>query len=285
MRKFRYLAGMAVAAAAVLVTPTVAHGDVSAYVHGPDPTESSIEASRGTYATAQTTVSRTAAVGFGGGTIYYPTTTAEGTFGAVAISPGFTATQSSISWFGPRLASFGFVVFTIDTNSTLDQPSSRGDQLLAALDYLTDRSSVRTRVDASRLAVAGHSMGGGGTLAAAAEDGTLKAGVPLAPYNTDKTWSEVRTPMLIMGGQSDTVAPVSSHSIPFYNSLGSTEKGYLELRGASHFFPNSANTTVAKYMISWLKRWVDDDTRYDQFLCPVPNDSTISQYRGTCPHS
>jgi alpha-beta hydrolase superfamily lysophospholipase len=285
MRKsLRTLAGVVVAATAVLASPAVAQA-ASPYERGPDPTESSIEASRGTFAVAQTTVSRLSAVGFGGGTIYYPTSTAEGTFGAVAISPGYTATQSSISWFGPRLASFGFVVITIDTNSTLDQPDSRGDQLLAALDYLTDRSSVRSRIDASRLAVAGHSMGGGGSLEAAAEDGTLQAGVPLAPWNSDKTWSEVRSPFLIIGGQSDTVAPVSSHSIPFYDSLGSTEKGYLELRGASHFFPQTPNTTVAKYMISWLKRWVDDDTRYDQFLCPVPNDSTISQYRGTCPHS
>jgi len=288
MRKgVRILAGAAIAAAVGLAAPTVAHGADNPYERGPDPTESLVEAARGPFATSQTTVSRLAATGFGGGTIYYPTSTAEGTFGAVAISPGFTATQSSIAWIGPRLASHGFVVITIDTLTTLDQPDSRGDQLLAALDYLTDRSSVRNRIDASRLAVAGHSMGGGGTLEAASQDGTLQAGVPLAPWNTDKTWSEVRTPMLIIGGQSDTVAPVASHSIPFYNSLpASAEKAYLELRGASHFFPQTPDTTMAKYMISWLKRWVDDDTRYDRFLCPGPNTGlAISDYRDTCPHS
>lgn len=284
MRKI--LAGTAVAAAVALAAPSVAHGADNPYERGPAPTESLIEAARGPFATAQTTVSRLSATGFGGGTIYYPTSTAEGTFGAVAISPGFTATQSSISWFGPRLASHGFVVITIDTLSTLDQPASRGDQLLAALDYLTDRSSVRTRIDGTRLAVAGHSMGGGGTLEAAVRDGTLQAGVPLAPWNTDKTWPTVRTPMLIIGGSADTVAPVASHSIPFYNSLpSSVDKAYMELRGASHFFPQTPNTTVAKYMISWLKRWVDNDTRYDQFLCPAPNDAAIGDYRDTCPHS
>ncbi len=129
----------------------------------PGPTESSIEALRGPYAVSQTSVSRLSATGFGGGTIYYPTTTADGTFGAIAISPGYTALESSISWLGPRLASQGFVVFTIDTLTTLDQPGSRGDQLLAALDYLTQRSSVRSRIDTSRLGVMGHSMGGGGS--------------------------------------------------------------------------------------------------------------------------
>lgn len=286
MRKsVRFLAGMAIAAATALVAPTVAQA-ASPYERGPDPTESYIEQSRGSFAVASTTVSRLVATGFGGGTIYYPTSTAEGTFGAVAIAPGFTATQSSIAWIGPRLASFGFVVITIDTLSTLDQPASRGTQLLAALDYLTQRSSVRGRIDAARLGVAGHSMGGGGTLEAAADRPSLRAGVPLAPWNTDKTWSEVRTPMLIIGGENDSVAPVSSHSIPFYNSLPTNpDKAYLELDGASHFFPQTPNTTMAKYMVSWFKRWVDSDTRYDQFLCPEPDDAAIDEYRSTCPHS
>ena len=26
--------------------------------------------------------------------------------------------------------------------------------------------------------------------------------------------------------------------------------------------------TIAKYSISWLKRFIDNDTRYEQFLCP-----------------
>src|SRR5690606_5455946 len=123
------------------------------YERGPDPTLQSLQASRGSYEVATQRVSSYSVTGFGGGTIYYPTSTADGTFGAVAISPGYTASQSSIAWLGPRLASQGFVVFTIDTNSRYDQPSSRGDQLRAALAYLTDRSSVRDRVDPERLAV------------------------------------------------------------------------------------------------------------------------------------
>ena len=254
------------------------------YQRGPNPTNSSIEASRGPFATSQTTVSSFSASGFGGGTIYYPTTTSEGTFGAVAISPGFTASQSSISWLGPRLASQGFVVFTIDTNSRFDQPASRGRQLQAALDHLVERSSVRTRVDATRLAVAGHSMGGGGSLAAADDNSDLQAAIPLQPWHTTKSWSGVRVPTMIIGAQNDSVASVSSHSIRFYNSIpASSEKAYLELRGASHFVSNSPDTTTAKYMISWLKRYVDNDTRYEQFICPAPSGLAISDYRDTCP--
>ena len=105
----------------------------------------------------------------------------------------------------------------------LDQPASRGDQLLAALDYLTQRSSVRTRIDATRLAVAGHSMGGGGSLEAADDRPSLQAAVPArAVEQRQDAGPSIRVPTLIIGGESDTVAPVSSHSIPFYNSIPAT---------------------------------------------------------------
>jgi predicted dienelactone hydrolase len=287
-RGTRFLSGLTAAAALVLgatIAPTVQAAE-NPYERGPDPTENSIEASRGPFSVSQTTVSRLSASGFGGGTIYYPTSTAEGTFGALAISPGFTASQSTIAWMGPRIASQGFVVITIDTNSVYDQPDSRGDQLLAALNYLTQRSTVRTRIDATRLAVAGHSMGGGGSLEAAQDRPSLQAAIPLAPWNTQKTWSNLQVPTFIIGGENDSVASVSSHAIPFYNSIpSSAEKAYMELDGASHFFPNTPNTLQAKYMISWLKRFVDNDTRYEQFLCPAPNDFGIEEYRNTCPHA
>ncbi|WP_197288458.1 dienelactone hydrolase family protein [Nocardia sp. NRRL S-836] len=270
----------------VLVTGTAAQAADNPYERGPAPTVSSIEALRGPFAVSETSVSSLVG-GFGGGTIYYPTSTTSGTFGAVAVSPGYTGTQSSISWLGPRLASQGFVVFTIDTNTIYDQPDSRASQLLAALDYLTQQSSVRSRIDATRLGVMGHSMGGGGTLRAASQRPTLQAAIPLTAWHTTKNWSSVRVPTLVVGAEDDSIAPVATHSEPFYTTLPSTlDKAYLELNNATHFAPNSNNTTIAKYSISWLKRFIDNDTRYEQFLCPAPGRSTlIEEYRDTCPHS
>ncbi|MGW5972658.1 bis(hydroxyethyl) terephthalate hydrolase [Streptomyces sp. NPDC055186] len=284
-------AALAAAVAAVVGLSTLtgpgAHAADNPYERGPAPTESSIEALRGPYSVSDISVSSLSVRGFGGGTIYYPNSTADGTFGAIAVSPGFTAYQSSIAWLGPRLASQGFVVFTIDTNTTLDQPASRGDQLLAALDYLTQSSAVRGRIDSSRLGVMGHSMGGGGTLEAAKDRPSLQAAIPLTPWNLDKTWPEVRTPTLIFGADGDTVAPVSTHAEPLYTGLPSSlDRAYLELNNATHFTPNSNNTTIAKYSISWLKRFIDDDTRYERFLCPLPQRSlTIEEARGNCPHT
>ena len=265
---------------------TAGPAQAAGFERGPDPTNARLEASAGPYSVSTTGVSDLSTPGFGAADIYYPSTTADGTFGGVAISPGFTATRSSMAWLARRVASHGFVVININTNSTLDQPASRGTQLLAALDYLTNSSSARTRVDRNRLAVMGHSMGGGGSLEAAKDRPSLDAVVPLTAWNTDKTWPEIQSPTLVIGAQNDSVASVSSHSIPFYNSIpSSAEKAYIELRGASHFAPNSTNTTIGKFSVAWLKRFVDQDLRYSQFLCPVPSTSTaISDSRGTCPH-
>jgi dienelactone hydrolase len=252
---------------------------------GPNPTEDSLAADQGPFAIAQLTVP--AGSGFGGGTIYYPTDTSEGLFGAVAVVPGFTANQSSIAWYGPRVASHGFVVFTIDTNSGFDFPASRGDQLLAALDYLTTSSAVADRVDPNRRAVMGWSMGGGGSLEAALDDPTLRAAIPLAGWHTTTNWSSLVVPTLVVGCQNDAVAPVALHSEPFYDSLsGGLPKAYLEIADGAHGCVTTDNDTIARQVISFLKRFVDGDTRYDPFLCPAPAAAgPISQSESTCPYT
>ena len=276
---------LAMAGGAVLTGGPTAGAQSSPFQRGPNPTNASIEATRGPFAISQTSVSSLVS-GFGGGTIYYPTSTSEGTFGAIAISPGFISPESAIAWLGPRIASQGFVVMTMATNSIYDQPGSRADQLQAALNYLVNSSNVRTRIDRTRLGLMGHSMGGGGTLEATEGNTSLQAAVPLQPWHTDKTFPGIRTPTMIIGAENDTIASVAAHSIPFYNSIpASAEKAYLEINNASHLVANSPNTTLAKYSVAWLKRYIDNDTRYEQFLCPPPGGTAISDYRHTCPGS
>ncbi|MQY07013.1 alpha/beta hydrolase family protein [Actinomadura macrotermitis] len=282
----RTLAAAVLAAGAVGVLPT-APAHAAGFERGPAPTEASVTAAKGPFAIDRIEVPAGSGTGFNSGTIYYPTSTAEGTFGAVAISPGFVSPKSWIDWYGPRLASQGFVVMTLETFSYFDAPDGRADQLLAALDYLTAKSKVKDRIDPNRLAAMGHSMGGGGALSAAVKRPSLKAVVPLAPWYVGGGLEQSTVPTMIFGADNDFIAPVASNARPFYQSLTKVpEKAYLELENAGHVGSfNSPNTTIAKYAISWLKRFVDDDTRYSQFLCPAPKfpSSTIQEYRDTCP--
>jgi len=274
-------------AASVILLPQPAQAAENPYERGPAPTEAGVTAERGPSAIAQKHVPAGSGQGFNKGTITYPTDTSQGTFGAVAVSPGFISPELIIRWLGPRLASHGFVVITLETNSPFDFPDSRARQLLAALDHLTTTSDVAGRIDPDRLAVMGHSMGGGASLRASEARPEIQAAVPLAPWHTDKTWQADVVPTMIIGAENDGIAPVGSHSEPFYESIkAAPEKAYLEMEGADHMAPAASNAVTAKYSVSWLKRFVDNDTRYDKFLCPAPLPSrTISEYRDTCPNS
>lgn len=277
---------MVAAAAAVVV---IGSGLASAttgnpYERGPAPTTASIEAERGPFAVSQQSIP--AGNGFGGGTVTYPNDTSQGTFGAVVVAPGFLEPEALLGWFGPRLASQGFVVLTFGTNSPVDFPAARADQMLAALKFLVEKSPAKNRIDPSRVGVMGISMGGGGTLDAIARNHDLKAAVPIVPWNIGGDYEGIRTPTLIIAGQGDVIAPTKTHAKAFYDRLSPTlNKGYVEVAGAGHIGPVFPNVTVAKYSISWLKRFVDNDTRYEQFLCPIPKDPKTSAFEGNCPHT
>jgi dienelactone hydrolase len=271
---------LSLAAAGVTVA---APAEAQSYQRGPNPTSAVLEASRGPFATQEMAAQNVS--GFGGGRIYYPTSTAEGTFGAVAIAPGFISGWGMLSWMGHRIASHGFIVIGFETNSGLDFPASRGQQALAALDNLTRDSRLQGRIDPTRLAAAGWSMGGGAMRESAIRRPSLKAVVPIAPWELNTNWTGVRVPTAVFGGQGDIVASETSMAEPMYTSVNA-EKIYLEVSGGGHFFPTGENDPLAKHMVSFLKRYVDNDTRYDQFLCPGPGTGLftgVSEYRSTCP--
>ncbi len=258
---------------------------------GPNPTVNSLEADRGPYSVASQNVSSFVS-GFGGGTLHYPTNT-SGKMGAIAVIPGYVSYENSIEWWGPRLASHGFVVITMDTNTIYDQPDSRADQLSAALDYVISQSNsgsspISGKVDENRLGVIGWSMGGGGSLKLST-DRSLNAIIPQAPYYSGSNdFDSILTPSLILACESDTVAPVAVHASPFYNDIpNTTPKAFLEINNGSHFCANSGypdEDILGKYGVAWMKRFIDFDYRYDQFLCG-PNheaDYNISDYRENC---
>ncbi len=264
------------------------------FERGPNPTVASLEASAGPFAVSTISVPSSVS-GFGGGTIHYPRGT-TGTMGVIAVVPGYVSAESSIRWWGPRIASHGFVVITISTNSGTDQPNSRAQQLNAALNYVisqsaSSRSAIYGMVDPQRRGVIGWSMGGGGALKLSADDPTIMASIPQAPwYSGRNSFNTIRTPTLIIACGSDTVAPVNSHASPFYNAIpGSTPKAFLEIGRGSHYCANSGNADaniLGKYGVAWMKRFIDRDTRYSQFLCGPNHTSarSISQYRQTCPY-
>ncbi|WP_406313026.1 ricin-type beta-trefoil lectin domain protein [Streptomyces sp. NBC_00114] len=256
------------------------------YNRGPDPTVAGIEASRGPFATAQMGVAP--GNGFNGGVIYYPTETTLGTWGALAIVPGYTALcAQEEAWMGPWLSSFGFVVICIETNSRTDGADARAAELLAGLNWLTTRSPVKAEVDPNRLSVLGHSAGGAGAIIAAEHQPSLKAMIGLAPGfpGNGLTMATNTVPTLVIGGQNDTVVTPSYLSSLYATLPSTTQSGFAQIAGADHVYYTRPNNVEMKLLIPWLKVFVDSDTRYTQFLCPaLPDPSTISAYQPKCPY-
>jgi dienelactone hydrolase len=253
---------------------------------GPDPSLTSISANRGTFATAELTIP--AGNGFGGGFIYYPTDTSHGTWAGVAICPGGGAKfADEETWMGHWLASFGFVIIGIETNAVSNLPDSRGVQLLAALDYLTQESEVKERVDPNRLMVMGHSMGGGGTFHAALARPSLKTMVSLAPwFNSELThpdFSSLQMPAMIISAKNDTVVTPASVSSMYDDIPTTTQRAWVELAEDDHLGFIEENYTEMRVLIPWMKIFLDNDSRYVQFLCPMANSDNISVYENSCP--
>jgi pimeloyl-ACP methyl ester carboxylesterase len=254
------------------------------YARGPAPTATTLNG-RGSFAVSQVDVSGFGA-GFNNATVYYPNDTSQGTFAAIAVSPGFLSPKLLMQWAGPKIASHGFVVAVIETNSLFDIPGSRADQMQAVLRYLTTTgpAAVRSRIDPTRLGAMGHSMGGGGALEVGDRNANprVKAVVGLQPWDIG-SFAGMDVPSMIVGAQNDAIAPVASHAEPFYTQITRAEKQYVELAGAGHLVGVSDQTIQSRSAIAWFKRYLDNDTRYNQFLCPPVSGAGVSETRNTCP--
>ena len=190
------------------------------------------------------------------------------------------------------MASHGFVVVNLDPNTIFDFPDVRAREMASALKQVIElaqsgKGPYAAVLDGSRRAVMGHSMGGGGSLAAATADPTLKAAVPITPWHTTRNFSANQVPTLIVACEKDIIAANAQHSNPFYASLGANlPRGKVEIKGADHLCPLSFakaqdQTNVAKSTVAWLKRFVDEDTRYDALLKGGLNGTEFSQYEVT----
>lgn len=228
---------------------------------------------------------------FGAATIYYPANSEE-PVGGVAIAPGFTEEQRHISWWGPRLASHGYAVLILDTNERRERPDARADALIAAVTLLRAEGRRQGgplfgRIDPAKMAVMGHSMGGGGALIAANEHSDqIRAAIPFTPWDPETDLTGITVPTLVLAGSDDTIAEVEDHAWRHFGLIPeSTPKVYLEVAGGDHYIADTTRgtdlATMGRYALAWLKLYVDRDERYRDLIygdLPSADAAKFSRY-------
>ncbi len=217
---------------------------------------------------------------FSAATLYFPANKAQD-FAGVVIAPGFIEKQINIQWWGYHLASHGFAVLTLDTNDVQERPPLRAAALMAGVAMLKAENSrmggmLRGKILEDRMALMGHSMGGGGTLLAANEySEALRAAIPFTPWLPNGDVSSVSVPTLVLAGEIDRIASNDQHAWPLYQGLTSAApRMYLEVAGGNHFIANTltenvglnpnidVHDLVGGMAVAWLKLFLDGDESY-----------------------
>jgi dienelactone hydrolase len=280
------IAGLALSSL-VLVSVTA---QAAGYQKGPAPTVAALEA-KGPFATATATLA--AGADFGSGTtIYYPTDRSAGSFGLLVLCPGFVSTAGLYAGIAQRIASHGFVVTVVSTKSLTDQPKARGAQMMSVMKAVLAQNKVQGvayagQIDESRVAFGGHSAGGSGTFYAAASQPQLKALVGLMPGEPGTNFTPftgIRIPTLILTGSIDALA--NSWADPYFKQLDPTlPAAHIDLAGIGHLSlwttaTQASQGRIAKYVTAWVKRFVDEDTRYTPFVKAAASDMSSFDSHG-----
>lgn len=211
--------------------------------------------------------SRSGGFGSGGGAgrqiqseIYYPSATAgndvaisPGQFPYIVFGHGFVMTWDSYQNFVDQYVPLGYVLVF---------PRTEGGFSPVHSDFALDLSVAGTKMEAlsndassffyqawnGRKAVMGHSMGGGASFLAAAQNtANFNILIGLAPAETTPSAinvsSGISIPVLIFSGTEDAVTPPATHHKPMYDSVANTCKHFIAITGGGHcYFANSSTT-------------------------------------------
>jgi dienelactone hydrolase len=209
---------------------------------------------------------RTGGTGSGGGPgrqiqteIYYPASTAgdnvalaSGQFPVITFGHGFAMAWDAYSNIWQRYAAKGYILAFPRTEGGLIPSPSHGDfgtdlrqvaEKMLALN--TAASSIFNGKVAQRALIMGHSMGGGATMLASANNSNIVGIVGLAPAETDPAATlaapNVTVPALIFSGTADGVTPAAEHHTPIYNGLASSCKNFVNIVGGGHCYYAQTN--------------------------------------------
>jgi dienelactone hydrolase len=208
---------------------------------------------------------RTGGTGTGGGPgrqiqteIYYPSATtgdnlpvSNGSFPVIVFGHGFAMAWDAYQNIWEDLVAEGYILAFPRTEGSLFPSPVHADFGLDLAQVSNKILALNSTVGSifenkinGNAAIMGHSMGGGATFLAAANNSNIKTIVGLAPAETNPSSiaaaANVSVPTLVFSGSEDGVTPPASNHIPIYDAVSGSCKYYINILGGAHcYFANT----------------------------------------------
>jgi len=166
----------------------------------------------------------------------------SGNFPAFIMAHGFLMSASDYEDLALLLVNSNYIFVALDTEQGLMPDHENfgldlsfvANQIMggAALGFLDESLS-------GRVAIGGHSMGGGASWLAAAQTSSIDAVVAMAPADTDPSailaGENITIPVLVISGAADTVTPPETQHEPIYDSaVNSSCRAFVSIEDAGH---------------------------------------------------
>lgn len=204
-----------------------------------------------------------------------------GLFPTVVFAHGFVMSGGDYAALVSALVAADFVVVTVESETGLAPDHA---ELGLDLAYVADAAAgqipqLPTQLN-DRVAIGGHSMGGGATWLAASSSSQADALFGLAPAETQPSAiaaaAQVTLPILVFSGTADAVTPPSDHHLPIYAASASACKARIDLTDGSHcgyadagslcdlgelFFNGMTRPRQQELTVSLLVAWLNHQLR------------------------
>jgi pimeloyl-ACP methyl ester carboxylesterase len=184
--------------------------------------------------------------------VFYPAMTAgnntsftDGAFPVIVFGHGFLMTYDAYLYLKDALVPLGFVItFTKTEGGASPNHAEYGADLAFLINQMkaegvNPASPFYLHID-STSAIMGHSMGGGASFLACANNPAPTAMITFAAAETTPSAitaaTSITIPSLVFAAQEDCVTPPPQHQIPMYDSLASDCKVYLSIKGGGHCY-------------------------------------------------
>lgn len=177
---------------------------------------------------------------------------ADGKFPVVAFGHGFVMNYLAYTNLFEHLASWGYIVATLDEQNGFNvNHFTFAQQLSASVRYLQSEGMRKgsfffAKTDTA-CAIFGHSMGGGASMLTPLIFPKLTAIAGLAPAQTSSTptaidgLKDINTPVLIISARGDSVTPEQSNQVPMFNNAFGAKQRISILKGGHCNFTDTPN--------------------------------------------